>query len=333
MDVAWWQGHVVQAHVAFPYMRTRAGGVRNSFAGVTTAGSTILLWLGGFFVLLLAVRNWRLDRADHQGAWRIAAACFVLRFVAWAGNVHAASLTDLLDFGRTAIAQGLLLAAVLWLVYLALEPAVRARWPHSIMTWNRVLAGRWLDAQVGSHILIGAAAGGPLRFSRRFSAEPSSWDVWLMPPGHPPVDRPRPRTWWRFEPRHVRISAIFGLRRLLRNDLLAAVANLFTHYQEVSSAERVAADRRGLLVYACLIFRLRRAGLYHCRRIFANGVNMIVMGAIEGLVYGVSLATLPFLSASRFGFWRRGRADPIRRRAGLNPLTIVPARRTRRYVW
>jgi hypothetical protein len=31
------------------------------------------------------------------------------------------------------------------------------------VTWNRVLAGRWLDAQVGSHILIGAAVGSGLR--------------------------------------------------------------------------------------------------------------------------------------------------------------------------
>ena len=49
--------------------------------------------------------------------------------------------------------------AALALLYIALEPLVRARWPHSIVTWNRLLAGRWLDAQVGSHILIGATVG------------------------------------------------------------------------------------------------------------------------------------------------------------------------------
>jgi hypothetical protein len=43
----------------------------------------------------------------------------------------------------------LLWGAGFWLLYLALEPAVRAHWPHSIVTWNRILAGRWKDAQVG----------------------------------------------------------------------------------------------------------------------------------------------------------------------------------------
>jgi len=40
-----------------------------------------------------------------------------------------------------------------------LEPAVRARWPHSLVTWNRLLARRWGDPQVASHVLIGSAIG------------------------------------------------------------------------------------------------------------------------------------------------------------------------------
>jgi len=33
------------------------------------------------------------------------------------------------------------------------------RWPHALITWNRVLAGRWRDAQVASHVLVGLALG------------------------------------------------------------------------------------------------------------------------------------------------------------------------------
>ena len=40
---------------------------------------------------------------------------------------------------------------------LTLEPALRSRRPHSIITWNRVLTGRWNSAQVWAHVLIGAA--------------------------------------------------------------------------------------------------------------------------------------------------------------------------------
>ena len=48
---------------------------------------------------------------------------------------------------------------MIWLLYIALEPAVRARWPHAILTWSRVLAGRWQDAQVAAHVLYGALVG------------------------------------------------------------------------------------------------------------------------------------------------------------------------------
>lgn len=77
-------------------------------------------------------------------------------------------------------------AAALWFAYLALEPEVRARWPHSIVTWNRVLAGRWWDAQVGSHVLIGAAVGSGLWIFFKAvtvyvfkNGQPSNWDVSL----------------------------------------------------------------------------------------------------------------------------------------------------------
>src|ERR1022692_2423131 len=38
-------------------------------------------------------------------------------------------------------AAWLMWGAALALLYVALEPLVRARWPHSIVTWNRLLAG------------------------------------------------------------------------------------------------------------------------------------------------------------------------------------------------
>ena len=57
------------------------------------------------------------------------------------------------------LAQGLFFGTILWLVYLAIEPSLRARWPRSIVTWNRLLAGQWGDPLVWSHVLIGGAAG------------------------------------------------------------------------------------------------------------------------------------------------------------------------------
>jgi hypothetical protein len=41
------------------------------------------------------------------------------------------------------------------MAYLALEPWVRRQWPHSIVSWTRLLAGRVRDPRVGADILAG----------------------------------------------------------------------------------------------------------------------------------------------------------------------------------
>jgi hypothetical protein len=46
-----------------------------------------------------------------------------------------------------------------WVSYLAFEPYVRRRWPQSIITWSRVLAGGFRDPLVGGHLLFGVALG------------------------------------------------------------------------------------------------------------------------------------------------------------------------------
>jgi len=46
-----------------------------------------------------------------------------------------------------------------WVLYLALEPYVRRYWPQAIISWTRVLAGRWRDPLVGRDVLYGAVLG------------------------------------------------------------------------------------------------------------------------------------------------------------------------------
>ena len=47
----------------------------------------------------------------------------------------------------------------MWVLYIALEPFVRRRWPESLVSWSRLLAGRIRDPLVGRHVLYGAALG------------------------------------------------------------------------------------------------------------------------------------------------------------------------------
>jgi len=46
-----------------------------------------------------------------------------------------------------------------WVLYLALEPFARRRWPQMLVCWTRVLAGRFRDPQVGAHVLAGVLVG------------------------------------------------------------------------------------------------------------------------------------------------------------------------------
>jgi len=50
-------------------------------------------------------------------------------------------------------------SAVCWVLYMALEPYVRRRWPQSLISWTRLLTGALRDPLVGGHVLIGLAQG------------------------------------------------------------------------------------------------------------------------------------------------------------------------------
>ena len=50
-------------------------------------------------------------------------------------------------------------AAIVWTLYMALEPYVRRNWPQALIGWTRALSGRLSDPLVAGHLLIGIAAG------------------------------------------------------------------------------------------------------------------------------------------------------------------------------
>jgi hypothetical protein len=49
----------------------------------------------------------------------------------------------------------LLAAGVSWILYMAIEPYVRRRWPHRLVSWTRLLSGGWRDPLVGHDVLLG----------------------------------------------------------------------------------------------------------------------------------------------------------------------------------
>jgi serine/threonine-protein kinase len=108
---------------------------------------------------VIARRNLRLGRGDARGAVRLARYVLGVGFLSWlvaADHVFDFSEVGLLVHGLGTL---LVLTAITWLFYLAIEPYVRRHWPHTLISWTRLLTGGWRDPRVGRDVLIGVGAG------------------------------------------------------------------------------------------------------------------------------------------------------------------------------
>jgi len=63
----------------------------------------------------------------------------------------------------------------LWLLYVALEPFVRRRWPGWIISWSRLLTGDYRDPLVGRDILIGAVMGAGILLTFTLASVAPQW--------------------------------------------------------------------------------------------------------------------------------------------------------------
>jgi hypothetical protein len=118
----------------------------------------ILVTLVGSVVL--ARRNLRLGRGDRRGATRVALVYFAASMLVWLFVEHHNGLpTRELDLLILHLSTSLFSSVFLWVLYVALEPFVRRRWPGWIISWSRLLAGDYRDPLVGRDILFGAVIG------------------------------------------------------------------------------------------------------------------------------------------------------------------------------
>jgi serine/threonine-protein kinase len=120
-------------------------------------------------------------RSDRRGAFRLACYVFVVSLLAWllqtSRGAQPASVLVLVMGVQIALYRSVLL----WLFYLALEPYVRRLWPEALISWNRLLAGRFRDPLVGRDILIGLLLGVATRVLWQINALAPSW-LGLGPP-------------------------------------------------------------------------------------------------------------------------------------------------------
>lgn len=143
-----------------------------------------------FFIALLLIgaiaaarANLKSGRADRRGAFRIATFTFAIILGTWlmADHVPDASNEQQRFFSSTGIA--LFLGAVMYLIYLGLEPFVRRSSPAVLIGWSRALAGRFRDPLVGRDVLLGAAIGA---VSALLNLLPFILPIWLGRPESSP---------------------------------------------------------------------------------------------------------------------------------------------------
>jgi predicted Ser/Thr protein kinase len=307
VEAGYWKGRVTFAKVLAPWDKPapETGQPPNTL----TKAVWYTMAVGLFFVLLRARRNWKLGRADRKGALRVAAARFLLAALAWIGTVHAIPESRMLSLSFQELGDCILAAGLLWVLYIALEPELRAGWPHSVVTWNRILAGRWKDAQVGAHVLIGAAAG-VLIWVGAALAEISFGSRQLEAGGGLEVAMGT-RRWFAVHMATLGnlmlggfgiFLLIFGIRRLVKRNVLAAI--LAAAVGVVVNDPGQLAERWQILapiyfvLFSVLIFVLLRHGLVtlFAAIFFVNTCENVVVGSDWTTWYApYGLATLALL--------------------------------------
>jgi hypothetical protein len=100
------------------------------------------------------------NRADRRGAARLMTFFGVVALLSWiVGAHHSGDLEG--EIGSFIRRCGVLalVGAVIWMIYVALEPYVRRFWPDSLLGWSRLLTGHVRDPRVGRDVLIGMIFG------------------------------------------------------------------------------------------------------------------------------------------------------------------------------
>ncbi len=116
-----------------------------------------LVSLVSFIAFVIACQvaryNWRTGRGDTRGALRVAVFSTVAGFLIFGLPIKFAGAGFIGGLLWTAIGDGVILA----MFYLAVEPWARRQCPEAMITWSRILAGRWRDPAVSRDVLLGLA--------------------------------------------------------------------------------------------------------------------------------------------------------------------------------
>jgi serine/threonine-protein kinase len=118
--------------------------------------------------IVIASHNLRAKRGDVRGALVVGISVAILNLVTYLTSTNVGELGPFAILvamtARAPLGLALVRGVSIAIAYLAIEPYVRRLWPHVLVSWARLVAGRVRDPMIGRDVLIGVAAGAAITF-------------------------------------------------------------------------------------------------------------------------------------------------------------------------
>ena len=276
--------------------------------------------------IYLARRNYRQGRSDRQGALRLASVMFALEILLWLCRGHFVPAFAAFGLFLIAVSTALFVSGTTWMLYLALEPWVRRRWPQTIISWSRLLSGQFRDPLVGRDILFGVMLGVAwiLIFELRYipmmhlGASPGLYSTDYLMGGRQAL-----AAWLMQIPISIMGTLQFfflllGLKVVLRKDWLAAIAfvAIFALPRALESTYAAVEVPAQIVVYAVAVLIVYRFGLVPlaCAIFTVNMLGSIPITADLSAWYMPAsvLALLSVVALAGWGFYHSLGGEPLR---------------------
>ena len=145
VEAAAWRGQSIYFQTIWPWtrpnrMETSSESAEVRYTNYAAEIVTMALLTGALF---LARRNVRAGRSDTKGALRLGTVAVFAQLIAWALNdPHVGNPAQEINRFFESLGESLFAGGVLYVMHLAVEPAMRRHWPNSLLGWTRLLRGR-----------------------------------------------------------------------------------------------------------------------------------------------------------------------------------------------
>jgi hypothetical protein len=156
VEAAAWRGRPVFFQIIGPWtvparMRSRSP---NSQTPIL-----VIVWISLVAAIVLGRRSMKSSRADLRGATRLSTILFGCQALGMLVAMHHTTTVQEVNLFWTAIEVAALNAALNFMFYVALEPWVRKKWPHTMIGWTRYTSKGIFDPLVGRDLLYGIVFG------------------------------------------------------------------------------------------------------------------------------------------------------------------------------